>query len=56
MAFIVTKGTVRHNGKDYKMGEELPTLKKEEAERLVGLEVIEATEKTPRSKDKTPSE
>ncbi|NTU28856.1 hypothetical protein HPY27_01605 [Brevibacillus sp. HB1.1] len=41
MSVIVTKGTVRHNGKDYRVGEELPTLKKEEAERLLDLKVVE---------------
>ncbi|MCM3141308.1 hypothetical protein [Brevibacillus sp. MER 51] len=41
MSVIVTKGIVRHNGKDYRVGEELPTLKKEEAERLLDLNVVE---------------
>lgn len=41
MAFVVVKGTVRHNGRSYVVGEELPSLKKEEAERLVSLNVVE---------------
>ncbi|MGG4447627.1 hypothetical protein [Brevibacillus porteri] len=54
MSVIVTKGTVRHNGKDYRVGEELPTLKKEEAERLLDLKVVEEKGK---SKSKpTPNE
>ena len=46
MPYTVIKGTVRHNGKDYKVGEELPTLKKEEAERLLDLNVVEEKSKS----------
>ncbi|MGG4452326.1 hypothetical protein [Brevibacillus porteri] len=54
MSLIVTKGTVRHNGKEYRVGEELPTLKKEEAERLLDLKVVE--EKAKSKTKPTPNE
>lgn len=41
MAYIVIKGTVSHSGKQFKKGEEVVGLKKEDAERLLELNVIE---------------
>lgn len=34
-------GNIRHSGKNYKKGDEIPGLKKEEAKRLIDLEVLE---------------
>lgn len=45
MAYFVIKGTVRHSGKGYKVGEEVLGLKKEEAERLLELGAIEEDKK-----------
>lgn len=36
-----TLGKIRHNGKDYKIGEDISGLKKEEAKRLIDLKVLE---------------
>ncbi|MGO4369626.1 hypothetical protein AB4Z21_02295 [Paenibacillus sp. MCAF20] len=41
MAYIVIKGIVSHNGKHFTKGQEVAGLKKEDAERLLELEVIE---------------
>lgn len=38
---IIAKGTIYHNGKMYEPGEEVPDLKKEEAKRLIELQVAE---------------
>ncbi|WP_312117942.1 DUF7210 family protein [Brevibacillus reuszeri] len=46
MPYTVIKGTVRHNGKDYKVGEEVLSLEKEEAERLLELNVVEEKSKS----------
>ncbi|MGN7360026.1 DUF7210 family protein [Paenibacillus sp. SAF-054] len=50
MEYIAT-GKVLHNGKYYRPGDEVPGLKKEEAERLLALEVIEEEKKPVKSKD-----
>lgn len=41
MAYIVKKGTVRHNGKSYAEGKEIPDLTESQAKRLTELKVIE---------------
>lgn len=38
---ITAKGKVRHNGKDYKKGDEIPGLKKDETKRLLDLDAAE---------------
>jgi len=50
MGYIAT-GKVLHNGKYYHPGDEVLGLKKEEAERLLALEVIEEEKKAAKSKD-----
>lgn len=34
-------GKIRHNGKEYKIGDDVTGLKKEEAKRLIDLKVLE---------------
>ncbi|CAM3300109.1 MULTISPECIES: DUF7210 family protein [Paenibacillus] len=47
----VAKGKVLHNGKYYQPGEEVNGLKKEEADRLLKLDVIEEEKKAGKSKE-----
>lgn len=51
MAYVVVKGTVRHNGKSFKVGEGIPGLKKDEAGRLIELGAVEEDKRTKLTKD-----
>lgn len=46
MAYIALEN-VRHNGKEFKKGDEVTGLKKEEATRLLELKVVEEESKAP---------
>jgi len=45
---VIAKSHIIHNGKHYYPGDEIPSLKKEEADRLIELDVI--TEEKTKSK------
>jgi hypothetical protein len=49
MSLKVT-GNVKHNGEQYKPGDEIKKIKKEEAERLINLGVVEKPKPTPTGK------
>ncbi|WP_176707847.1 hypothetical protein [Bacillus sp. FJAT-26390] len=53
MAYTVSKGTVSHNGKEYRKGTEISGLKKEDAERLIELGVVVEEKRKLAAKDST---